>query len=60
MNDDLIEAFGQFNDAAYAMQHTQIADASAAAARLETTRQACYVLFTQAVKDEVTARRGGS
>lgn len=38
MNDDLIEAFGQFNDAAYAMQHTQIADASAAAARLETTR----------------------
>jgi hypothetical protein len=60
MNEDLIEAFGQFNDAAYAMQHTQIANASAAAERLEAARQACYALFMQAVKREVTAGRDGS
>lgn len=57
MSDDLVAAFGEFNDAAYAMGHCQLAQATAAAERLEFARNAFHKLFMQAVKDDAAAAR---
>ena len=57
VNDDLIAAFGEFNDAAYAMGHCQLTQATAAAERLEVARNVFHKLFMQAVKDDAAAGR---
>lgn len=57
MNDDLVAAFGEFNDAAYAMGHCQLAQATAAAERLEAARNTFHALFMQAVKADAVASR---
>lgn len=57
MTDELVAAFGELNDAAYAMSCCQLAQAAAAAKRLETARKSFYALFMQAVRDDAVAAR---
>lgn len=57
MNDDLVAAFGEFNDAAYAMGHCQLSQATPAAERLEAARNTFHALFMQAVKADAVASR---
>lgn len=57
MNDQLLAAFGEFSDAAYAMGHCQLAQATEASDRLERTRSGFYDLFMQGVKDEAALTR---
>jgi hypothetical protein len=48
--DELVGAFVEFNDAAIAMSHCQLAQASAASERLEKSRKAFHTLFMQTVQ----------
>ncbi|QBE66337.1 hypothetical protein [Pseudoduganella lutea] len=57
MSDDLLAAFNDFNDAAYAIGHCQLAQASAAPQRLEVARNAFHTLFMDAVKADAAAGR---
>lgn len=45
---EMLAAFDEFNDAAYAMGHCQLSSASAAAERLEKARQTFKQLFMKA------------
>lgn len=57
MNDQLLDAFTEINDAAYAMGQCQLAQATNAAARLEAARTAFHKLFMDALKAEAAAAR---
>lgn len=58
MNDHWLAAFNEFNDAAYAIGHCQLAQATAAAERLEAARRVFHNLFMDAVKADAIAARG--
>lgn len=60
LNDELISAFSEFNDAAAAISHTQIEHASAAVARLEKARRAFHTLFFEVVRAEGNAARASA
>lgn len=55
LNDDLLEAYTEFNDAAVAMTTCQLAQATEAGRRLEVARKRFQALFMQSIKDSITA-----
>lgn len=55
LNDQLLDAYTEFNDAAYAMGHCQLAQATAAATRLEAARIAFRELFKDAMRADAEA-----
>lgn len=57
MTNQLLDAFREFNDAAYAIGHYQLSQATTAADRLEKARSAFQILFKQAIRDEPVAGR---
>jgi hypothetical protein len=57
INEDLIDAFTAFNDAAVAINCCQLPQATAAADRLEKARVKFQGLFMTALKDDALAAR---
>jgi len=56
MNDQLLDAYTEFNDAAVAMTTCQLAQATDACQRLETARKHFQSLFMQSLKASITAQ----
>jgi hypothetical protein len=55
LNDELLDAYTEFNDAAVAMTTCQLAQATEAGQRLETARKRFQALFMQSLKDSIAA-----
>lgn len=55
LNDELLDAYTKFNDAAVAMTTCQLAQATEAGQRLEVARKRFQTLFMQSLKDAITA-----
>lgn len=55
LNDELLDAYTEFNDAAVAMTTCQLAQATEAGYRLEVARKRFQALFMQSIKDSITA-----